>query len=215
MATKDSCLFLTNKQQTFGNSDSSYSTINLNLNKSHISSDVTPIKSNNSTFNNKSFQSNDFGGSPKKPIKFKDKNDKTAQKICPSEYFNLHEFEKEERNNAVNRWNKKYSKSANNSTLSLHIAAFENAVEDVEQKNIDEVSTKLNKKNCFEFIRQQQDTRNEPEVMQFQASQRLLNTDDEADKENQPSGSQNSVSAKTLTKEKRQETLIRCWRTRI
>uniref|UniRef100_A0A914RCQ1 Uncharacterized protein n=1 Tax=Panagrolaimus davidi TaxID=227884 RepID=A0A914RCQ1_9BILA len=199
MATKDSCLFLTNKQQTFGNSDSSYSTINLNLNQSHISSDVTPIKSNNSTFINKRFQNNDFGGSPKKPIEFKDKNDKTAQKICPSKYFNLHESEKEERNNAVNRWKKKYSKSANNSTLSLHIAAFENAIEDVEQKNID--------KNCFEFIRQQQDTRNEPEVMQFQASQRLLNTDDEADKENQPSGSQNSVSAKILTKEKRQETM--------
>uniref|UniRef100_A0A914Q3K2 Uncharacterized protein n=1 Tax=Panagrolaimus davidi TaxID=227884 RepID=A0A914Q3K2_9BILA len=230
MATKDSCLFLKNKQQTFGNSDSSYGTTNLNLNQSHISSHVTSIKSKNSTFKNKKFQNNDFGGSSKKPIEFKDKNDKTAQKICPSEYLNLHESEKEERNNAVNRWKKKDSKSVNYSTLSLHIAAFENAVEDVEQKNIDKVSTKLNKKvtskdafnknlkgieqfsagiskNCFEFIRQQQDSRNEPEVMQFQASQRLLNTDDEADKENQPSGSQNSVSAKILTKEKRQETM--------
>uniref|UniRef100_A0A914Z6J5 K Homology domain-containing protein n=1 Tax=Panagrolaimus superbus TaxID=310955 RepID=A0A914Z6J5_9BILA len=97
----------------------------------------------------------------------------------------------------------KKSKSANNSTLSLHIAAYENSSEisnlnfdekiskDLSQKfnqdtsgwgkvfkNVKQLftaeSSKIYAQGLFEFPRQQKDIKIEPEIMQFKASQKLL-----------------------------------------
>uniref|UniRef100_A0AC35EU35 Uncharacterized protein n=1 Tax=Panagrolaimus sp. PS1159 TaxID=55785 RepID=A0AC35EU35_9BILA len=94
-----------------------------------------------------------------------------------------------------NRW-KKESSSATNSTLSLHIAAYENPVESftnafdknegfkkkglIEKwKNVKQIFAEPLQsffQNLFEFPRQQKVGQvDDPEVMQFKASQRLLN----------------------------------------
>uniref|UniRef100_A0AC34FTS0 K Homology domain-containing protein n=1 Tax=Panagrolaimus sp. ES5 TaxID=591445 RepID=A0AC34FTS0_9BILA len=89
--------------------------------------------------------------------------------------------------------------SANSSTLSLHIAAYENSIEDSEAnsdekvfkdlteklnqdtsglgktlKNVKQFFTAESSKGPFEFPRQQKDIKSDPEVMQFKASQKLL-----------------------------------------
>uniref|UniRef100_A0AC34G283 Uncharacterized protein n=1 Tax=Panagrolaimus sp. ES5 TaxID=591445 RepID=A0AC34G283_9BILA len=106
---------------------------------------------------------------------------KCDSKKSPSDFLSIHhEKPKEEKD----------SKSANNSTLSLHIAAYENSIE-VSPKEFNEkenAKTSLIKtkqiftdsaptiKHPFEFSRQQENQNNsKPEMMQFKASQRLLN----------------------------------------
>uniref|UniRef100_A0A914R4J2 Uncharacterized protein n=1 Tax=Panagrolaimus davidi TaxID=227884 RepID=A0A914R4J2_9BILA len=91
------------------------------------------------------------------------------------------------------------SSICNKSTLSLHIATYENSVEPLEQSFIAQKS-KNNKfgittqcvgkifacSNIFEFPRQQEeedDVTVEPEVMQFKATQKLLDSTKKVKKE--------------------------------
>uniref|UniRef100_A0AC34FBY3 Uncharacterized protein n=1 Tax=Panagrolaimus sp. ES5 TaxID=591445 RepID=A0AC34FBY3_9BILA len=95
-------------------------------------------------------------------------------------------------------------KGVNNSTLSLHIAAYENTME-VDSNDSDDAekgeALSLVKKwrtsnnfvnsaiieNQFEFPRQQKDRANRPSVMQFSASQRLNNPNEtEANSQSKP-----------------------------
>uniref|UniRef100_A0AC34G5C0 Uncharacterized protein n=1 Tax=Panagrolaimus sp. ES5 TaxID=591445 RepID=A0AC34G5C0_9BILA len=86
--------------------------------------------------------------------------------IKSSNYYN----DKED----LKQWKKDTSNPTikNSSTLSLHIAAYENSNEDSDAEIEGE------KYNQFEFPRQQKLEATKPEMMQFKASQKLLNPND-------------------------------------
>uniref|UniRef100_A0AC35F8T5 Uncharacterized protein n=1 Tax=Panagrolaimus sp. PS1159 TaxID=55785 RepID=A0AC35F8T5_9BILA len=183
MATKIDCFFLNDNQEsvTVDNCqtvhDNQYSNLNLNQNLKCLN--VSPIHSK--SYNNKNCVSDNIEGRENplhsnKPSKISDFsnpiNDKTENE----------EFKKLWKTNKIN-----------SSTLSLHIASYENSVEkdsfngsknkDLHKRKSDSIKNETQIytagtfviRNSFEFPRQENEGAKVPEVSNFRASQRLLN----------------------------------------
>uniref|UniRef100_A0A914QZA3 Uncharacterized protein n=1 Tax=Panagrolaimus davidi TaxID=227884 RepID=A0A914QZA3_9BILA len=207
MTTKNRCFSLKDEklQQHCINGDKSrndqYS--NLNLNKNKKCSNLNPIKSQSGASDIKSDRFKAFNENRESDLSSDDncfsqtRNDtwnKSFKNSSPSKYLNLHDIPEQSTLKQMNE-----SPICNKSTLLLHIAAYENSVEPLEQSFIAQKS-KNNKfgitskcvgriftgSNIFEFPRQQEeedDVTVEPEVMQFKATQKLLDPAKEVKKE--------------------------------
>uniref|UniRef100_A0A914YZY7 Uncharacterized protein n=1 Tax=Panagrolaimus superbus TaxID=310955 RepID=A0A914YZY7_9BILA len=169
MQTKDS-LSKTKPQSFNGDNDKRYSYFNLNQN--HVCSYASTIQSTSQPRNNKSvpvFQTYEKNGKVRSWNKLS-VNDLSTKF---SNYLNFNN-EKEEPTKILCS----NGSSTTRSTLSLHIAAYENSIEVVvsHDKVIPNPQKLAVSRNAFEFPRQQQEQAiNEPEIMQFKASQRLMN----------------------------------------
>uniref|UniRef100_A0AC35GMG0 Uncharacterized protein n=1 Tax=Panagrolaimus sp. PS1159 TaxID=55785 RepID=A0AC35GMG0_9BILA len=196
MSTKDCCLPLKDKQHTFGggssfSSDAQYNHLNLNeKNKSFSGANYKQSQNFSTSLSDFSKSLNGLDNSCNEHLQTRNKSphiwDKRDKSFLPLEHLNLNEKKDLKQDKFSN------STKANNgsSTFSLHIAAYE-ADADINQ-GVKEVSkqnkswkdvkqflvgsTSKSEMDWFEIPRQQEDAGNSrgPEIMNFRASQRLL-----------------------------------------
>uniref|UniRef100_A0A914PX16 DUF4817 domain-containing protein n=1 Tax=Panagrolaimus davidi TaxID=227884 RepID=A0A914PX16_9BILA len=179
------------------NSDNDNQCSNLNLNQNNKCPSLTPVQSHNKSCSPS--RSHNFV-EEKNPLK-----ESAASDLCPRIFtcLTLNDGVKAE---SKNRWKKSSSSNTTTeSTISLHIAAYENSNEasasdsfyDKQHDGLknDKLNTFKTCKNTnhlfnaalefqtpFEFPRQQNDEVAEPEMSHFRASQRLLNRNDNYNK---------------------------------
>uniref|UniRef100_A0AC35G9S6 WD repeat-containing protein 44 n=1 Tax=Panagrolaimus sp. PS1159 TaxID=55785 RepID=A0AC35G9S6_9BILA len=181
MTTKGESLISKDKQKSFDNPqiDNENRYTNFNLNQSCKCPNLSPFQSNSKSKNDKNISDSTISGD--------DKFQENLQSWNKSSGFNLNTLNSNNNvddENAKKNWKKK-SPGTNNSTLSLHIFAYENLNETNESFDDGKNNSLIAKptaadspfviQNSFEFPRQQNEKITEPQVSQFRASQRILN----------------------------------------
>uniref|UniRef100_A0AC34FJX1 Uncharacterized protein n=1 Tax=Panagrolaimus sp. ES5 TaxID=591445 RepID=A0AC34FJX1_9BILA len=186
MSTKDYCFSAKDNELFIGdNSIDKYSNLNLNQNYSCLNSDTVSSKCVKNDSNK--FVNEDDTNKEKKNF---NSFNKFATKTS-SEYLNVgNDFDKKEFKEAET--------DSDINKLSLLISAYENSIENPIETSLtdnnadDKKGSKINKdfagslfEHSFELPRQMYDGNQDPEIMQFKASQKLLNPNEFADQKDQ------------------------------
>uniref|UniRef100_A0AC35ER14 Uncharacterized protein n=1 Tax=Panagrolaimus sp. PS1159 TaxID=55785 RepID=A0AC35ER14_9BILA len=182
MITKDEFLLTKNRNKSFkiDNTDNGNQYSNLNLNQINKYPILNSVQSNSKSYIDKNYDST---------IPNHEKAKLNTWNKFPS-YFTTRENKTVEEEIKKKLKKSDSSNTKNDSTLSLHIKAYENSIKSVAFDSICNKNGELKKKklslnkqhfpgsfihNSFEFPRQQEeDQRTESEVMEFKANQKLL-----------------------------------------